>query len=181
LGDQPHDFQSARLSAAAAGSLGALAWGSAAAATADTLEDVTQRGTLNCGVSEGLQGFSERAIRQGQLERLRRRFLPRRRRGDLRRRRQGDLSSRSRRPSVSRRCKASRIDVLSRNSTWTLEREATLGLLFAGITYHDGQGFMVVGKKDVTSALELAGAKVCVQAGTTSASIVADYFARQLA
>ncbi|KAF0135406.1 MAG: extracellular solute-binding protein, partial [Xanthobacteraceae bacterium] len=72
--------------------------------------------------------------------------------------------------------KAGRIDVLSRNSTWTLEREVALGLLFAGITYHDGQGFMVVRRPAVTSALELDGVPVCVQAGTTSALNVADYF-----
>ena len=51
--------------------------------------------------------------------------------------------------------RAGRVDLLSRNSTWTLEREAGLGLAFAGITYHDGQGFMVMRELNVTSALEL--------------------------
>ena len=53
-----------------------------------------------------------------------------------------------------------KIDVLSRNSTWTLEREAGLGLLFAGVNFHDGQGFMVHRDLNVTSALELGGSKV---------------------
>ena len=69
-----------------------------------------------------------------------------------------------------------KIDVLSRNSTWTLEREAGLGLLFAGINFHDGQGFMVHRDLKVTSALELNDAKVCVQAGTTGQALVSDYF-----
>ena len=69
-----------------------------------------------------------------------------------------------------------KIDVLSRNSTWTLEREAGLGLLFAGVNFHDGQGFMVHRDLNVTSALELGGSKVCVQAGTTGQALVGDYF-----
>ena len=72
--------------------------------------------------------------------------------------------------------RAGRVDLLSRNSTWTLEREAGLGLAFAGITYHDGQGFMVMRDLNVTSALELNDAKVCVETGTTSQLNLADFF-----
>jgi len=68
------------------------------------------------------------------------------------------------------------IDVLSRNSTWTLEREAGLGLLFAGVNFHDGQAFMVQRDLNVTSALELGGSQVCVQAGTTGQALVGDFF-----
>ena len=72
--------------------------------------------------------------------------------------------------------RAGRVDLLSRNSTWTLEREAGLGLAVAGITYHDGQGFMVMRDLNVTSALELDRAKVCVETGTTSQLDLADFF-----
>ncbi len=145
-----------------------------AVATAGTLETVTQRGTLNCGVSQGLAGFSDRdpqgnwngfdvdfcrAVAVAVLgDPAKVTFVP--------------LSATERFEAL----KAGRIDVLSRNSTWTLEREVTLGLLFAGITYHDGQGFMVLRRPAVTSALELDGVAVCVQEGTTSALNVADYF-----
>ncbi len=145
-----------------------------AVATAGTLETVRQRGTLNCGVSQGLAGFSDRdpqgnwngfdvdfcrAVATAVLgDPAKVTFVP--------------LSATERFEAL----KAGRIDVLSRNSTWTLEREVTLGLLFAGITYHDGQGFMVLRRPAVTSALELDGVAVCVQEGTTSALNVADYF-----
>ena len=68
------------------------------------------------------------------------------------------------------------IDVLSRNTTWTLSRDTSLGLDFAAITYYDGQGFMVRKALKVSSALELSDASVCVQQGTTSELNLADYF-----
>jgi general L-amino acid transport system substrate-binding protein len=68
------------------------------------------------------------------------------------------------------------IDILSRNTTWTLTRDASLGIVFTGINYFDGQGFMVPKKLKVESARKLGGATVCVQAGTTSEKNVADYF-----
>ena len=64
--------------------------------------------------------------------------------------------------------KAGAIDVLSRNSTWTMAREAELKLIFPAVTYYDGQGFLVRRAMPVQSALELDGAKICVQEGTTS-------------
>ena len=72
---------------------------------------------------------------------------------------------------------AGEIDVLSRNSTWTLTRDASLGVEFTGINYFDGQGFMVPKKLKVDSIKKLNGATLCVQAGTTSEKNVADYFA----
>ncbi|MBN9069499.1 MAG: amino acid ABC transporter substrate-binding protein, partial [Rhizobiales bacterium] len=70
------------------------------------------------------------------------------------------------------------IDILSRNTTWTINRDTALGLNFAGVTYYDGQGFMINAKKlsGVTSALQLSGASVCVQTGTTTELNLADYF-----
>jgi general L-amino acid transport system substrate-binding protein len=68
------------------------------------------------------------------------------------------------------------IDILSRNTTWTLTRDTSLGLNFAGVSYYDGQGFMIPKKLGVTSAKELDGATVCVQPGTTTELNLADYF-----
>ncbi|MGE3710058.1 MAG: amino acid ABC transporter substrate-binding protein [Hyphomicrobiaceae bacterium] len=68
------------------------------------------------------------------------------------------------------------VDVLSRNTTWTLSRDTQLGLNFAAVTYYDGQGFMVPKKIGVKSAKELSGATVCVQPGTTTELNLADYF-----
>ena len=147
---------------------------SALPAGAGTLETVKQRGILQCGVSEGLFGFSERngegewsgfdvdfcrAVAGAIFDdRTKVSFVP--------------LSAGERFEAL----RAGRVDLLSRNSTWTLEREAGLGLSFAGITYHDGQGFMVMRDLKVTSALELDHAKVCVETGTTSQLNLADFF-----
>ena len=68
------------------------------------------------------------------------------------------------------------IDVLSRNTTWTSSRDSALGLNFAGVNYYDGQGFMAKKSLGVSSAKELDGASVCVQAGTTTELNLADYF-----
>ena len=72
--------------------------------------------------------------------------------------------------------KSKKIDVLSRNSTWTLGRENDYGIVFAGVTYYDGQGFLVPKSRNVQGALELDGSKVCLQSGTTTESNLADYF-----
>ncbi len=68
------------------------------------------------------------------------------------------------------------VDVLARNTTWTSSRNSQLGLLFAGVDYYDGQGFMVRKSLKVNSALELNGASVCVQQGTTTELNLADFF-----
>jgi general L-amino acid transport system substrate-binding protein len=143
-------------------------------AHAGTLETVKQRGTVQCGVSEGLYGFSEqngqgewsgfdvdfcRAVAGAIFDdRSKVTFVP--------------LSASERFDAL----RTGRVDLLSRNSTWTLEREAGLDLAFAGITFHDGQGFMVMRDLNVTSALELNGVRVCVEQGTTSQLNVADFF-----
>src|SRR5262245_25247467 len=71
---------------------------------------------------------------------------------------------------------AGEVDLLSNNSTWTLTRDTALGLDFAGVTYYDGQGFMVPKKLGVKSAKELNGASICVLTGSTSELNIADYF-----
>src|SRR3954447_25186336 len=147
---------------------------SAAPGMAGTLDAVRQRRVLQCGVSEGLFGFSEhngegewsgfdvdfcRAVAGAIFDdRTKVAFVP--------------LSASERFDAL----RTGRIDLLSRNSTWTLEREAGLGLAFAGISYHDGQGFMVTRALNATSALELDRAKVCVETGTTSQLNLADFF-----
>ena len=67
------------------------------------------------------------------------------------------------------------IDILSRNTTWTLTRDASLGLFFTGVTYYDGQVFMVTRKSKITSAKQLKGATICVQSGTTTEKNLSDY------
>ena len=69
-----------------------------------------------------------------------------------------------------------RVDVLARNTTWTMSRETEYALHFAGVSYYDGQGFMVPKARNATSALELGGSKVCVQAETTTQLNLADFF-----
>lgn len=148
--------------------------GAAAPAKAGTLEDVRARGTLNCGVSTGLFGFSERNA-QGEWSGFDVDFCKAIAAAVL-----NDPAKVAYVPlPANERFAALRdkkIDLLSRNSTWTLEREAGLGLLFAGIVYHDGQGLMVMRKPGITSALELTGAGICVQDGTTSRRNLADFF-----
>jgi general L-amino acid transport system substrate-binding protein len=68
------------------------------------------------------------------------------------------------------------IDMLARNSTWTMSRDTQMGIMFTGVNYYDGQGFMVRKSQNVSSALELNGATVCVQTGTTTELNLADYF-----
>ena len=146
----------------------------ASVATAGTLETVKQRGAVACGVSTGLPGFSDRddkgawsgfdvdfcralaaAIFDDPAKVT---YVP--------------LNAAERFPALQ----TGKIDVLSRNSSWTIEREATLGLLFAAILYHDGQGFLVLRHPGMTSALELDKAKVCVQKGTTTELNLPDFF-----
>lgn len=141
---------------------------------AGTLEDVQQRGTLSCGVSTGLAGFSQkdengnwsgldvdvcRAVAAAVL-------------GDAGKVQYKPLTAKERFTALQ----SGEIDMLSRNTTWTHTRDTSLGLNFAGVNYYDGQGFMVARDLGVGSALELDGAAVCIQAGTTSELNLADYF-----
>ncbi|HMM88434.1 amino acid ABC transporter substrate-binding protein [Bradyrhizobium sp.] len=147
---------------------------SAQAASAQTLKTVKERGMLSCGVSQGLPGFSSpddkgnwtgldvdicRAVAAAIFnDATKIKFVP--------------LSAKDRFTALQ----SGEIDVLSRNTTWTLSRDTSLGANFTGVTYYDGQGFLVKKSLKVNSALELNSASVCVQTGTTTEQNLADYF-----
>ena len=146
----------------------------ATSVSADTLSNVKSKGYLQCGVSTGLPGFSNadasgnwkgldvdvcRAVAAATL-------------GDASKVKYTPLTAKERFTALQ----SGEIDMLSRNTTWTLTRDASLGLNFAGVNYYDGQGFMVNKGLGVKSALELDGAAVCLQAGTTTELNLADYF-----
>ena len=141
---------------------------------AQTLKAVKERGSVNCGVSQGLLGFSSqddknewagldvdicRAVAAAVL-------------GDPAKVTFTSLDAASRFEALQ----SGKIDVLSRNSTWTMSRETSLGLIFAGVAYYDGQGFLVRRESGVDTALQLGGTTVCTQTGTTSELNLADYF-----
>lgn len=145
-----------------------------AAAQAATLDQVKKRGFLVCGSNAGLAGFGLpddkgdwtgldvdfcRAVAAAIFDDAGKvKFLP--------------LTSKDRFTALQ----SGEVDVLARNTTWTLSREAGQGFLFVGVNYYDGQGFMVRKKLNLTSALELSGASVCVQQGTTTELNLADFF-----
>ncbi|CAN5267883.1 amino acid ABC transporter substrate-binding protein [soil metagenome] len=139
-----------------------------------TLSAVKRRGYLNCGVHQGLVGFAYTDNR-GEWRGFdvdfcrvmaaaifddgdKVRFVP--------------LTAENRFEALS----SGRIDVLWRNTSWTMERDTGGPFTFAGVNYYDGQGFMVRRSLDLSSATELTGARVCVAAGSTSALNAADYF-----
>ena len=146
----------------------------AAVAGAQTLDKVKKQGTLSCGVNVGLAGFSApddkgnwtgldveycRAVAAAVLgDATKVRFVP--------------TTAKERFTALQ----SGEIDVLSRNTTWTLGRDSSLGLSFVGTNYYDGQGLMVKKALNVKSATELDGATVCVQTGTTTELNLADYF-----
>ena len=143
-------------------------------ADAQTLNQVKQRGQLICGSNTGLAGFALpdpqgnwagldvdycRAIAAAVLgDATKVKFVP--------------LDATSRFESL----KSGAVDVLVRNTTWTLSRDSSQGLDFEATNYYDGQGFMVRKKMNINSALELNGASVCVGQGTTTELNLADYF-----
>jgi general L-amino acid transport system substrate-binding protein len=139
-----------------------------------TLDQVKAKGHLQCGVTQGLPGFSNpddkgnwtgfdvdfcRAMAAAIFD-------------DPNKVRYTPLTAKDRFTALQ----SGEIDVLSRVTTWTLSRDTSLGLNFAGISYFDGQGFMIRKDKKVSSALELSGASVCTQSGTTTELNVADFF-----
>ncbi len=147
---------------------------SQAALAGKTLDAVKQRGSVNCGVTNGVAGFSApdsqgnwsgldvdtcRAVAAAVLgDASKVNFVP--------------LNSQQRFSSLQ----AGEIDILARNTTWTLSRDASLGFHFTTITYYDGQGFLVPKKLKLTSVKQLRNAEICTQAGTTNEKNVADYF-----
>jgi general L-amino acid transport system substrate-binding protein len=144
------------------------------AAQTNTLDTVKGRGQLQCGVSTGLAGFGApndagqwqgldvdicRAVSAAVFKNVDKiKFVP--------------LTAKERFTALQ----SGEIDLLSRNTTWTMSRDTAAGLNFTGISYYDGQGFMVKRTLDVVSAKELSGASICVQTGTTTELNLADYF-----
>jgi general L-amino acid transport system substrate-binding protein len=141
---------------------------------AAVLDQVKSKGFVQCGVSQGLPGFSTpddkgvwtgidvdlcRAIAAALFD-------------DATKVRYSPLTAKDRFTALQ----SGEIDVLSRNTTWTSSRDTSLGLNFAGVNYYDGQGFLVRKDKKVSSALELSGASICTQTGTTTELNVADFF-----
>src|SRR5689334_8994676 len=152
----------------------ALSAASVAAQTPSTLEVVKKRGQVVCGVNTGLGGFSL-PDSQGKWKGLdvdmcgavaaavlgdatKTKFVP--------------LSAQQRFLALQ----SGEIDVLVRNSTITLERDAGLGIQYAGVNFYDGQGFMVAKKSGVKEIKELGGATICVAQGTTHEANMAGYF-----
>lgn len=139
-----------------------------------TLENVKKRGKLNCGVSGGLAGFSapDSSGKWKGLDVDMCRAVAAAVFGNAKKVKFVSLTAKERFTALQ----SGEIDVLARNTTWTATRDTSLGLNFAGVNYYDGQGFLVSKKLGVKSALELNGASVCIQAGTTSELNLADYF-----
>ena len=143
-------------------------------AQAKTLEAIKARGSINCGVGTGLAGFGQpddkgawtgldvefcRALAAAVV-------------GDPQKVTFKPLSAKERFTALQ----SGEVDLLARNTTWTITRDSSLGLTFAGVNFYDGQGFMVKKSLGVKSAKELKGASVCVQTGTTTELNLADFF-----
>jgi general L-amino acid transport system substrate-binding protein len=156
--------------------IGAAVLGIGSAASAGTLDDVKAKGFVQCGVNTGLAGFAApddkgnwsgidvdicKAVAAAIFN-------------DPSKVKYTPLTAKDRFTALQ----SGEIDILSRNTTWTSSRDTSLGFNFAGVNYYDGQGFMINAKKlpGVNSALQLSGASVCVQAGTTTELNLADYF-----
>ncbi len=141
---------------------------------ASTNEEVQKRGVFQCGVSTGLPGFSiadEKGVWAG-IDVDVCKAIAAATLGDATKIKYVPLNAKERFTALQ----SGEIDALVRGTTWTLTRDASLGLNFTGVNYYDGQGFMVSKKLGVKSALELGGAAVCIQSGTTSELNLADYF-----
>jgi general L-amino acid transport system substrate-binding protein len=145
-----------------------------AAEKTSTLDAVKAKGYVQCGVSQGLPGFSNaddsgnwtgidvdlcRAVAAAIF-------------GDSSKVKFSPLSAKQRFTALS----SGEIDILSRNTTWTMTRDTQLGLNFAGVNYYDGQGMMVPTSLGVKSASELNGANICTNTGTTTELNITDYF-----
>jgi len=144
------------------------------AAQAGTLEDVKARGSLKCGVNTGLLGFAEKqadgswagfdvdfckAVAAVVLS-------------DPNKVEYAGLTAQNR----FEKLKSGEVDLLARNTTWTMERETKWPIRFAGVSYHDGQGFMVAKLSGVTSVFNMSQASICFVSGTTTQANVDDFF-----
>jgi len=141
----------------------------------ETLNAIKARGEIRCGVSDGLPGFSY-TDDKGEVRGIDADFcraLAAAVFGDAKKVKFTPLTAKERFTALQ----SGEIDVLSRNTTWTMSRDTGMGMVFpAAVVYYDGQGFLVNKKLGVKSAKELNGATVCIQAGTTTELNLADYF-----
>ncbi|MCG5233557.1 amino acid ABC transporter substrate-binding protein [Xanthobacter oligotrophicus] len=146
----------------------------AGAVNAATLDEVKARGSVNCGVSQGLPGFSSPNDKNewGGLDVDFCRAIAAAIFNDPAKVKFSPLSAKDRFTALT----SGAIDVLSRNTTWTMSRDTTLGFNFAGVIYYDGQGFLVRKALGLKSAKELQGASICVQTGTSNELNVSDFF-----
>ncbi len=146
----------------------------ASAVSATTLEDVKKKGFVQCGVSQGLKGFSSPDDKGGWtgIDVDLCRAIAAAIFGDASSVKFTPLSAKERFTALQ----SGVIDVLSRNTTWALSRDTALGFDFRGVTYYDGQGFMVRKSAGVKSVRDLNGATVCVLMGTSTSLTLADYF-----
>ena len=158
--------------AAAAGVAAVLASGNAMAGK--DLDTIKARGSLICGVGTGTAGFML-ADSQGKWTGLDVdvcRAVAAAIFGDAEKVKYTPLTAQQRFTALQ----SGEVDMLSNNTTWTLQRDTALGFDFTGVTYYDGQGFMVSKKLGVKSAKELNGATICVAPGSTTELNLADYF-----
>ncbi len=159
-----------------------LAWALGAAAgmlasttaSAGTLDDIKTKGFVQCGVTQGLAGFSlpDANNNWNGLDVDYCRAVAAAIFGDGSKVKFTPLSAKERFTALQ----SGEVDILSRTTTWTMGRDTSLGLKFAGVMYYDGQGMMVRKSLGVDSALKLDGATVCTATGTTTELNLADYF-----
>ena len=152
----------------------AVALLSAGNAGASTLDDVKARGKLNCGVNTGLLGFADKSadgVWAG-LDVDYCRALAAAVLGDGNKVEFVGLTAQDR----FEKLKSGAVDVLARNTTWTMERETKWPMRFVGVSYHDGQGFLVKKLSGVTSVFNMSQAAICFVSGTTTQANVDDFF-----
>ncbi|MEL4887970.1 amino acid ABC transporter substrate-binding protein [Pectobacterium betavasculorum] len=139
-----------------------------------TLDAIQKKGFVQCGISDGLPGFSyaDASGKYSGIDVDVCRGLAAAIFGDANKVKYTPLTAKERFTALQ----SGEVDVLSRNTTWTSSRDGGMGMLFTGVTYYDGIGFLTHNKAGLTSAKELDGATVCIQAGTDTELNVADYF-----
>jgi general L-amino acid transport system substrate-binding protein len=147
---------------------------SSVAQAGPTLDAVKAKGFVQCGVTTGLPGFSgadDKGVWSG-IDVDMCRGVAAAIFGDASKVKYTPLTAKERFTALQ----SGEIDMLARNTTWTLTRDTSLGLNFTGVNYYDGQGFLVAKELGVKSATEMDGASFCIQAGTTTELNLADYF-----
>ncbi len=154
--------------------VGCALLGAGSAHAQGTLDAVQKKGFVQCGVNTGLAGFAQpdsKGVWKG-LDVDLCRAVAAAVFGDASKVRYTPLTAQQRFTALQ----SGEVDVLSRNTTWTITRDTSLGLNFVGVSFYDGQGFMVPKKLNVKSAKQLNGATICVQPGTTTELNLSDYF-----